>query len=142
MSHVVHSYSQNFSWRFPEASFFFVAWTDRKPFKDVRDIMLHPQIGSEGTEFRSDFFHSSLRYIFDSLWKSKDKEIVYHVSHIHTARIFLEGFLQLHLWLHERIENLWKMSEILCCTLKWVLKGQNSGQTFFINQQSTYLTSL
>ena len=46
---------------------FFVALTDRKPFKDVRDIMLHPQIGSEGTEFRSDFFHSSMKYIFDSL---------------------------------------------------------------------------
>ena len=30
-------------------------------YKDVRYIHLHPQIGSEGTEFRSDFFHSSLK---------------------------------------------------------------------------------
>ena len=59
-------------------------------------IMLHPQIGSEGTEFRSDCFHSSMEYIFDSLWKSKDKEIFYHATHIHIARIFLEGFLRLH----------------------------------------------
>ena len=88
---------------------FFVAWTDRKPFKDVRGIMLHPQIGSEGTEFRSDFFHSSLRYIFDSLWKSKDKEIVCHMLHIHIARIFLKGLLRLPFLLHELIENLSKM---------------------------------
>ena len=75
---------------------FFVAWTDRKPFKVVIDIMLHPQIGSEGTKLRSDFFHSSLKYIFGSLWKSKDKDIVCHMSHTHIAGIILEGFLHLY----------------------------------------------
>ena len=53
--------------------------------------MLHPQIGSEGTEFSSDFFHSLMKYIFDSLWKSKDKEMVCNTPHIHVVRIFLEG---------------------------------------------------
>ena len=58
--------------------------------------MLHRQIGSEGTGFKLDFSHSSLRYIFDKSLKGNDKEIVCHTSHIHIARTFREGFLRLH----------------------------------------------
>ena len=75
---------------------FSVALFHRKPFKEVQDIILHPQIGSAGTEFRSDFFHSSLKYISDCLQKSKDKETVCHTLHTHMAGNFLEGFLRLH----------------------------------------------
>ena len=70
MSRVAHSYGQNSSWRFP-ASLFFAAWFDGRSFIDIRDVILQPCIGSEGTEFSSYFFHSSLKYKFDrvSLWQ-------------------------------------------------------------------------
>ena len=84
----------------------------------MSDIILHPQIGSEGTEFRSDFFHSSLKYIFDSLCKSRDKDIVCHTLHIHIAGIFLEGFLRLHFLGHNLVENGSKMPEMLLFTFQ------------------------
>ena len=43
----------------------------------------------------TDTFHSLLKYIFDSLRKSKDKELVCQTSHIHMARIFRKDFLRL-----------------------------------------------
>ena len=36
--------------------------------------MLHPQIGSEGTGFRSDFFHLSLKYMFVQLDHGQDPQ--------------------------------------------------------------------
>ena len=68
-----------------------------------------------------DFFNRSGLFsptvLFDSLWKSKDKEIVCHTSHIHLAGIFLEDFLCLYFLLHDLMENLAKISEIFLCIL-------------------------
>ena len=68
-------------------------------------------MGSEGTKFRSDLFRSSLNYIFDSLWKSKDKE-----NHLCRTQLWPEFFLKvscvfIFFW-HDMIENLSKMSDI------------------------------
>ena len=58
-------------------------------------------------------------------------------------RIHMAGIFLLHNWvcifLHDHIDNLSKMSEIWFCTIKWGLKGQNSDQTFFNPQETTYL---
>ena len=48
--------------------------------------------------------------------------------------------MRLNFLLHDRMENLSNMSEILFCTLKWGLKGQNWDKTLFIPYWSTYLT--
>ena len=75
---------------------------------------MQPQKGSEGTEIRSDFFHSSLKYIFNSQFgRVKIKELFVARCAFIRPEFFLKVSCVFIFLLHELIENLSKMSEIL-----------------------------